>query len=245
MAAGCPGSRAESADGGGRAIRLSASLVSPIDVVLRWEDPDPAAAGHVVEYSMAAQGHYVPLSFLPPGVAQYRHPRLMPRTRFFYRVRAIYGPASAPFAAALPPLLSDAEYLAAFNAPQDFSWAPPRFNPTRAARVLASVRNPATAAAAAPANLTGTFITSTASGFQLAWIDRAKDPDGYVLECEHAGGSEFRVCALMPPHTNTFGWELMPPERKALFRVRPFYYGPASNIVSQMTGDRPSQPPRT
>jgi len=68
-------------------IRLASRLATPIDVVLHWEDPAPGAAEHVVEYSLASDGNYTILGFIPPTTTEYKHPRLMPHTRFFENIK--------------------------------------------------------------------------------------------------------------------------------------------------------------
>ncbi len=224
-------------------ITLEAELVSPIDVRLHWTDRASETAGHTVEFCNTADGTFIILAFLPPGVSEYMHPRLIPRTQFYYRVRGIYGPASNAVEAAIPPLLSDAEYAAGYAGAEDYSWAPPRFDTARAAPALVALRAP-DGAKSAPGDLGAVFMTSTVSGFQFTWTDRATGSDGYLLERQRTGEPTFTVCAVAPPHTNTFGWALVPPERKARFRVRPFYYGAASNLVNEMTGDGHPEAPR-
>lgn len=224
-------------------IHLTAVLASPTDIVLRWDDPVPGAAGHVVEYATEAKGDYVILAFLPPAENTYKHARLMPLTAFYYRVRPFYGPASNAVEAVLPPILSDAEYANGYGAPEDYSWAPPQSIPSQVAALKTSVRDSTGTNRAAPDDLTATYVSSTVSGFKFTWTSRAKDEDGYLLESKAEDGSDFAVCAVTPPGTNSFGWALVPPHRRAWFRVRPFYYGSSSNIVSQTTGAPPTDKP--
>lgn len=217
------------------AIALTATLVDPTDIVLHWTDSDPQAVAHAVEYATAPDDDYVTMEFLPAGVTEFRHTRLMPDTTFYYRVRPIYGPASNTAEAIVPPRLSDAEYRAGFAAPEDYTWAPPRSLPARLPAQRASLRQTPNLAACAPTDLSAEYVPSTVSGFRLTWTCRARDEDGYLLEQRQESGA-FAVCAVTPPGTNSFGWALMPPVRHEFFRVRPFYFGNASNIARQTTG---------
>src|ERR1044072_5718276 len=82
-------------------IHLTATLVSPTDITLRWEGREPDASGHVLEFATEPQGPYTILGFLPPEQSTYTHPDLIPRTPFYYRLRPYYGQASAPVDVAL------------------------------------------------------------------------------------------------------------------------------------------------
>ncbi|MGW6746692.1 hypothetical protein ACWGDX_39155 [Streptomyces sp. NPDC055025] len=69
-------------------------LVTPTDIDLSWRAGASGAAGHVLEFATEEAGPYTVLEYLPPGTTTYRHPDLIPRTTFFYRLRAFQGPAS-------------------------------------------------------------------------------------------------------------------------------------------------------
>ena len=235
---GCSIHKPVASPGADSEIRLNATLVSPTDIRLEWADPTTGAAGHIVEYANNLKDNYVTLGFLPPDQTTFTHPNLMPGTTFYYRVRAFYGPASDPVEVRLPQELSDADYAARFAVAEDYSWATPKTNFTGVTVVKKTIRGADAAAKAGPEDTKATLIPATVSGFLLTWTDRASDEDGYLLEAEPNGGTAFRVCALLAPDVNSFGWALEPPARKASFRVRAFYYGKPSNVVWKTTGAR-------
>jgi hypothetical protein len=219
-------------------IQLTASMRSPTDVDLEWKDPGEAP-GHVVEFTMNLADHFIPLGFFPPTETTMSHPRLVPRTTFYYRVRAFYGPVSKVVEISLPEKLSDSDYATRFAQPENYDWAHPQTLAAGVSPTLASVQT--APADSAPTELKAALVPITVSGIQLTWVDRAADADGYMLEIRPEGEREFVVCALMAPHVNAFGWALRPPMRKAVLRVRAFYYGKPSNLVQKTTGDDPDQ----
>jgi hypothetical protein len=220
-----------------RGIALSAALLSPIDVKLTWNDPGSNAAGYIVEYATDPKDEFTTLGFLPPDQHTFTHPRLMPETTWYYRVRAYYGPASNEVEVALPDRLSDKEYAARFKRPEDYNWATPRTIPDSGSNVAKlSLRNSESAAKAAPADLKGTLVPKTVSGFLLTWSDRSNDEEGYLVEMKSDRDQAFGVRAFVPPGTNSFGYAFEPPERRGTLRVRAFYYGPLSNMAQARTG---------
>src|SRR5687767_5965579 len=84
-------------------LRLTATRHPPEDVTLSWRGLDPAAAYAAVEFATEPGGPYVELEFAAPTRTTFEHPDLMPETTFYYRVRPIYGPASAAVEVVLPP----------------------------------------------------------------------------------------------------------------------------------------------
>jgi hypothetical protein len=222
-------------------IRLTASMISPVDIALEWHDPATDVAGHILEYTNHPETQeYVPLGFFPPAQTTFTHPRLIPETTFYYRVRPYYGPASNPVEVSLPKELSAEAYAAAYALPEDYQWAPPATLPESSNVIKTSIRNTATSADAAPSNLQAELATHTVSGFKLTWTDRSTDEQGFLLETRRAGGSEFLVCALVEPDINSFGWAFEPPEKNGSFRIRAYYYGEPSNVVMLLTGKDPS-----
>lgn len=223
--------------------RLSGKLVGR-DIVLEWQPAAAEAAGHIVEYINHPTDEWVILGFIPAGKNTYTHPRLAPGTPYSYRVRAFRGPASAPIEVTVAAGLSDQAYVDAYARPEDYSWAPPRKVPPVGSGVLAhkSIRSPATAAHAAPAQFKAEIVKATVSGFQLTWLDRASDEEGFLLE-RIDSPREFTVCAVIEADTNVFGWALEPPVRTGSFRLRAYYYGPMSNIVSFTTTPEPDDLP--
>jgi hypothetical protein len=216
-------------------IHLTSTLVSPIDVVLEWKDASPVVATHIVEYATNPAGPYIILSFCPPSQTTYKHPNLMPQTTFYYRVRAIYGPTTDPVEVTLPPGLSNAEYTDRYSKPEDYSWTAPKTLPDSAPIMKKSIRDAATAAAAAPTDLKATFVPSTVSGFQLTWTNHSSDEEGFLLETKDADHPDFTVRAKIDPKINAFGWAFHPPQRQASFRIRAYYFGTSSNLESKTT----------
>jgi hypothetical protein len=227
------------APGSDEPIHLTAALASPDEVALAWKDPTPNAAGHIVEFTTEGNPDYITLRFLPPSETKFTHARLAPATTYYYRVRPIYGPASTPVEVTLPKELSDADYAAKFALPEDYSWASPQTTTPETKVEMHSIRTAQSADQGAPTDLKASLVKTTVSGFKLTWTDHASDADGYVLETMPEGASAFTVCAVMDPHINSFGYAFSPPARSAYFRVRVFYYGKPSNVVTRRIGALP------
>lgn len=211
-------------------------MPSRYDVALTWQDASKFCAGHIVEFATEQNGPYTPLGFWPANHTTYTHPRLIPDTTFFYRVRPYIGPASAPAEVSLAAQLSDAEYAARYAKPEDYSWGAPETVPTRNISDRKSIRHPRLSSAAAPTDLKAVIAPETVSGVHLTWVNHDKDAEGYLIEMKSDKDSEYRVCAIVEPKINSFGWSLAPPERKASFRVRAYYIGQPSNLISEKTG---------
>ena len=224
--AGC--SAAPPSGGAASAVHLTATLVSPNNVKLDWQGSEPGAAGYALEYATAPGGPFTVLQFVPAGQTTYTHPDLMPQTTFYYRLRPYLGPTSAPVEVTLPPGDFDE------NAQKDDQeWAKPRVGSGGVAATQ-SIRNPDTAGAAAPTGFTATI--KDANGIQFAWTDHASDEEGYLLEVRPADSSAFGVADVLDPNVSGCGLVTLPNEKHAWYRVRPFYYGPQSNVVHQTTG---------
>jgi hypothetical protein len=217
-------------------IQLTATMPSRYDVALSWQDMSKISAGHIIEFATAEDGPYTPLGFWPANETSYTHPRLIPDTTFFYRARPYVGPASAPADISLPAELSDAEYAARYAKPEDYSWGAPERIPAQIVADRKSIRDAHTAAAAAPTGLKAVIAPQTVSGVHLTWVNHDSDAEGYLIEMKSGNDSEYKVCAVVEPKINSFGWSLCPPERKASFRVRAYYFGKPSNLVSEKTG---------
>lgn len=221
------------------AIRLTAEMTSPIDVVLRWTNGAPGAAEYVVEYAYRPEGPFTVLADKLPGETTYEHPHLIPETTFYYRVRPVYGPASDPVEVCLPESLSDTEYANRYAASENNIGAEPQDLPDPVPMRKTSIRHPATAAEGGPSHLKVQLLTPTVSEFNLTWTDHASDEEGFMLETKADGEKEFRVCAVYEPNINSIVRAFEPPQRRGWFRVRAYYYGVPSNMVFKRTGKEP------
>ncbi len=197
---------------------LTSELTSPTDVTLHWR-PEAGAAGQVVEYANAADGEYVVLEFVPPGRNSYRHPDLIPETRFYYRVRPFTGPASATVDVTLPP---------GDEVPESdgHTWAEPVKN--------GGGTRPVSSPEAVPGNLKAEV--KHANGILFTWEDHASDEEGYLIELKPAGATDYRVAAQLDPDVTSFGLITLPDEKTATYRVRPYRFGASSNLTHQTTG---------
>jgi hypothetical protein len=212
----------------GVAIRLSARLISPTDITLRWTDREQGIAGHIVEFATAPNGKYTILQFLPPGQTTFTHPDLIPQTPFYYRVRPYLGPVSRSIDITLP----KADPRAAKK--DEYRWAPPKV--VRGGPVATrSIRTDP--AEAAPADLKG--VPVHAEGIKFTWTDHASDEEGYLLEVRPKGRPDFSVVAVLDPDVDSFGLITLPSEKTASYRVRAYYYGTSSNLAHQTTGVGP------
>jgi hypothetical protein len=215
------------------AVHLTATLVSPVHIALKWTDSGPGVAERSIEYATDARGPYTVLDFVPPAQTTYDHRDLMPRTAFYYRVRPLFGPASAPVSVTLPPGGFDENAQA-----PDAEWAKPKVNsPVDGPVAAASIRDPGTVSAATPTGLKATV--KDANGILFTWADHASDEEGYLLEVKPDGSPDFGVVAVFDPNVNSAGLVTLPTEKQASYRVRAFYYGQPSNVVEQATGQGP------
>ncbi|MCX4728495.1 fibronectin type III domain-containing protein [Streptomyces sp. NBC_01306] len=209
---------------------LHAALTSPVDATLTWADgSDRGAAGHAVEFATSPGGPYTLLQYVPAAQHSYHHPRLMPQTPFYYRLRPYYGPASSAVEVDLPP-----GGLSAKDKQDDNVWARPR--------TVRSGRAPATGSLRVPGAGTPTGLRATAvraNGIRFTWTDHASDEQGWLLELRTRGSGAYRVVAVLAPDINSFGLSTLPDEKHASYRVRAFYYGTRSNTAHVTTGMAP------
>jgi hypothetical protein len=219
-----------------REIQLTAAMPSKFDVILNWWDSSSNCAGHLVEFATEPHGEYTTLAFQPSDRTTFTHPRLVPDTTFYYRVRPYFGPASAPAEVNLPSSLSDTEYTTRYAQPEDYSWGAPDTIPAQTSVDRNSIHDSKTFAAARPTNLKALIAPETVSGIHLTWTDHDSDAEGYLIEMKADHESDYKVCAIVGTNINSFGWSLAPPQRQASFRVRAYYLGHASNLVSEKTG---------
>jgi hypothetical protein len=223
-------------------IEIKIALVPPRDIVVDWKDAVPGAAGHIIEWGTKPDDDFVPLGFFQPRLTTFRHPDLMWETPNYYRVRAYYGPASPEVEINLPKDLTNEEYKRRFEQPEDYSWAHPKIIPDAARVDKKSIRNSATASAAAPTNFKITLMPITVSAFELTWTDRASDEEGTMIELKKEGETEFQVVALVKPNVNSFGWAFEPPIRRGVVRLRPYYLGAPSKLLHLTTPQEPPAP---
>jgi hypothetical protein len=212
---------------------LTATFRSPIDIDLSWKNGSPAASGHLVEYTSDLSEEFVILAIAPIGVATFHHHNLAPQTKFFYRLRPYLGESS--------PVVSITTGTAIERSdPAKIEDYEPVIEAADAsdASLKKSLRDPATIAQAAPADLTATLHPPL--DVALKWQDRANDEEGYLLEAAGPGETDFHVIAFLPPNTIGFRIPELPPRTDCRFRVRAFFYGPASSVVEKITGEEPA-----
>ncbi|MFD0306545.1 fibronectin type III domain-containing protein [Streptomyces sp. NPDC127119] len=218
-------------------VVLRAERTSPTDIDLHWRGGGPGTSGHLLEFATDAAGPYTVLQYLPSRVTSYRHPDLMPRTTFHYRLRAFAGPASKPVDVTLPP-----GGLTAADEDSGHDWLPARKDPERTApgRPLRST------GAGAPTGFKA--VVKHANGILFTWMDNASDEEGFLLESriprspggdsdEDSGGhSGFAPVAVFEPDVNSAGLITLPSEKQGSYRVRAFTLGAPSNVVRLTTG---------
>ncbi len=225
-----------------RLFAAPSSLVSTMpdryNVHLQWKNHATAEGGNLVEFQMFPEGTSLPaderdqfliLAFLPSTETTFRHENLGSETVFLYRIRPYFGPCTTPTEITTGPA------AAAENEPEAAEG--PLEEPGKTSKggdALPSLRAADTFAAAAPTQLT--VERSGATQVVLRWQDRAADGDGYLVEVSRFPDRDFQICALLPPRTTSFRKIGLPPDTKLYFRVRAFFHGPPSNVVTATTG---------
>ena len=192
-------------------FELTASLISPIDITLDWSGTPADVTSTIVEFATEPEGRYTILDFLPAGEHTYKHPDLMPKTPFYYRVTPVLGPASAAVDVRLPAATT-----------------------FRAGTTDAASRGSVKAAAGTPTNVTAKSLPD--NGIRVTWTDNATDEEGYLLEIKPHDKAEYRVAGFIDPDSTFTELSTVPEERNATYRVRAFYRGQASNLAHQTTG---------
>ncbi len=231
--AGCSAPKAGNADSKAFAppTDLTARLLDPINIELRWKDNAKAEAGYFVEYSPNANDEYVVIEALPANSTRFHHAHLLPETRFVYRVRPYFGKPS-----------NTASITTGKSGPQQGPTPEMLTNaPPGNAGPLVSLRSAATMDAAAPTDLTATLIPP--AGVSLHWKNHAADADGCLLEIKPEWDSQFKPSAFLESNTTSLVTYNFPAESKFTFRVREFFYGKPSNLAEQTTGKDPSLGP--
>jgi hypothetical protein len=199
---------------------------------LTWQsrEADATAAGRIVEFATEPGGRYTILGFLPPERTKYIHPDLIPRTPFYYRVRAVHGPATDWVSITLPAGSFDDDAKARND---DHVWAEPR-TVSRGTVATQPIRGAATPATGAPTDLKATV--KHANGIWFTWTDHSSDEEGFLIEVKPKGSADFTVAAVLDPNINSFGLITLENEKAADYRIRAFHYGPSSNVAHQKTG---------
>jgi hypothetical protein len=216
--AGCAAGR----DGPAPGITLTADLVTPVDIDLRWSGPEPPPAAQIVEFATAPDGPWTIIEFLPPGRRTFRHPDLMPRTPFHYRIRPVHGPATAP----LPVDLAAPSFDV--RPPEDVDWATPRTRPGSTGTGVPG---------GAPTGLRATVRGPDA--VLLTWTDNASDEEGYLIESRARDAADWTVVMVVEEDITSVGVPALDTERAAQFRVRAYRYGSPSNTAHRTTGGAP------
>lgn len=83
-------------------LQLTATLDTPTDITLSWSGLPPESTSTIVEFATEPDGRYTILDFVGTGQHRFKHPDLMPKTPFYYRVTPVLGPASSPVEVHLP-----------------------------------------------------------------------------------------------------------------------------------------------
>jgi hypothetical protein len=205
---------------------LTATLADPIDIDLKWKANATRAGGYLVEYSPNADNEFITIAAVPAGVTTYRHPNLIPQTRFVFHVLPYFGEPS------------NAAEIATGKKGSQQAPKPERADKAAPPAPKYSIRSASTLAQAAPTDLKATLIPP--AGVKLDWNNHAKDEDGYILEIKSDPNSDFQVAAFLDPGTSTLTTYNLPNDSRVSFRVRAFFYGKASNVAEQTTGRDPS-----
>jgi hypothetical protein len=211
----------------GAPTELTATLVDPINIDLKWKDNASNEAGYFVEYSPDADGNFLIVEALPPNTTSFRHPHLLPHTRFVYRVRPYFGDPS-----------NVAQFTTAAEGPPQQAADPAPENEGHSnAQSLHSV---ATLPSAAPTHLTAELVPP--AGVKLVGEDHAADADGYVFEIKPPWEPDFKVSGFLKAGTRSLVSYAFPFATTFSVRVRAFIYGSPSNVAEQTTGADPTLP---
>lgn len=208
--------------------RLAATWSGAHDVVLRWEHPARADAGCWVEYTTPGAPFIQLDAITDPAMTTFVHRNVAPDTVLQYRLEPFFGRPTAPLAimtGAAPK--SDTPPLPAGPIDPPPVDTVPRF----------ALRSARTFAAAMPVELTATL--SSATSVDLRWRDRSSDEDGFLVELAARPDGRYVACALLPPNVTSFRKTELPPHQRCYFRVRAFFYGPPTEVVSVRTPPAP------
>ena len=209
---------------------LSATLVEGRHVDLAWRHDATAPGGGFVEFKMGHdEERFTMLDAVWTGRTGYRHPDVAPDSRFIYRIRSFYGRPSEAIAV-----------RTARKGKADQDLIEGRLDGAGGIVVDEPRRErPGFAPHAAPTH----FIAQLAGGttVELRWRDNAPDEDGYLVELSVQPDAGYRIAAILPPDSTSFRKIALEEETRFYFRVRPFFYGPASNLASVVTPSMATQ----
>jgi hypothetical protein len=220
---------------------LVATMPAPNDVHLQWKNHATVEGGNLVEFQMYPAGATLPadereqfliLGFLNSKDDTFRHEKLGSETVFSYRIRPYFGHCSEPVSIMTGSAVAAEKEPEEPEGPLEDAEKSPK-----SGNALESIRTPGTFVAATPADVA--VALSSATHVVVRWRERAADAEGYLVEISQYADRGFQVCALLPPHTTSFRKIALPPETKIYFRVRAFFYGPPSNVVTKTTGPEP------
>jgi len=208
---------------------LTATLADPVNIDLKWKNNATRAAGYLVEYSPNADSEFITVAAVPANANTYRHPNLMPQTRFVFHVLPFFGEASN--VAEITTGKKGAQQAPHKDMPTNTGTTPP-------GETRYSIKSASTLSLAAPTDLKATLIPP--AGVKLEWKNHAKDEDGYLVEIKSDPNSDFKVSDFLDPGTSSLTTYQLPYETKVQFRVRAFFYGSPSNIAEKTTGRSPA-----
>ncbi len=69
---------------------------------MSWSGAPADSTSTIVEFATEPDGRYTILDFTGANQQSFKHPDLMPKTPFYYRVTPVLGPASSPVEVKLP-----------------------------------------------------------------------------------------------------------------------------------------------
>jgi len=218
---------------------LVATMPDPYDVHLQWTNHTAIEGGNLVEFQLWPEGASLPrkerkdfliLDFLKADETTFQHKDLGSETVLTYRIHPYFGKSSGP----VP--ITTGSVDAAKTEPEEPD-GPVEESPVDVksrSGDLYSIRRAETFAEAAPTDVTASLSGPT--HVVLRWKEHAADADGYFVELSLHPDKDFQVCALLPSHTTSFRKTGLPPATRLYFRVRAFFYGRPSNVVTETTG---------
>ncbi|MBU6409287.1 MAG: fibronectin type III domain-containing protein, partial [Verrucomicrobia bacterium] len=196
------------------------------EIDLQWHCRVPDAAGCFIDSNSGTNLRFELLGAVLSPVTTFDHRELKPDTRYGYRIIPFFGPPSD--------VVKFTTGESAKIAAKAMNAVPGRASPGR--RGIFSVRSRATAAKAAPSDLTATGLAPRMA--ELKWRDNSRDEEGYLVEVSEGSPRHFRVMAVLRPNTISFPTPLLPPKTACYFRVRAYCTGGPSLALELTTHPR-------